>query len=92
MLIFSFSVGSHTERIKFDKDFWDKTIENLNLFWQEFVAPELLFKQILRARELEKDHLQITVQIPIVQSLQYQEMDCSQLTTDDMEIEIIVTR
>ena len=38
------SSGVHNSRIYFNKNFWDETLLNLDLFWRTYVAPELLFK------------------------------------------------
>ena len=36
--------GSFTERISYDKTFWNNLLINLDSFWKKFVAPEIMFK------------------------------------------------
>ena len=45
--------GNFTERISYDDSFWKDLLINLNGFWKKFVAPEILFKNILKMNEIE---------------------------------------
>ena len=49
--------GNFTERIHFDKHFWKKLLLKLNEFWKQFVAPEIIFKNILKVKELDSNEL-----------------------------------
>ena len=51
------SKGNFTERIYFDENFWQNLLSKLDEFWKEFVAPEIIFKNILKLKELESNEL-----------------------------------
>lgn len=51
------SKGNFTERINYDKHFWQKLLSKLKEFWKQFVEPEMIFKNILKGKELDPNEL-----------------------------------
>ena len=51
--------GYHCSRIAFDLTFWEKVLKNLDEFWKKYMVPELLFKNVYRMIEADREKLLI---------------------------------
>ena len=89
------SAGIHNSQIEFDPDFRNETLENLDMFWKTYVAPELLFRNIFRMNQVDKMNIQVIQanNVIVTEKLNLEDIDLGELKavscSDEINVELV---